>query len=107
MAVVAAAAVRGSRGSRGRGGGRGRKSNATKAAEKAKLAAFLLKRFGADGSKMGATAADDVQCQGSQTWAERDAELRADAVDLDSEDEAIGGGRPACGFTAPVGFPAW
>ena len=44
---------------------------------------------------MGATAADDVQCLGSQTWAERDAELRADAVDLDSEDEAIGGGRRA------------
>ena len=37
----------------------------------------------------------DVQCLGEQSWEERDLELRADAVDIDSEDEPIGGGRAA------------
>ena len=49
---------RGSRGARGggRGGpGRGRKSEATRAAEKAKLAAFLVAKYGND-SKLGAAA---------------------------------------------------
>ena len=36
-----------------RGGGRGKKSPATQAAEKVKLAAFLLNKHGAGGSKLG------------------------------------------------------
>ena len=70
-----------------RGGGRGRKSEATKAAQKAEKAAFLLKKYGAEGSRLAAQAAasaeEDVVCEGEKTREERDAELRDEAVSLD------------------------
>ena len=70
-----------------RGGGRGRKSEAAKAAQKAATAAFLLKKYGAEGSRLAAQAAasveEDVVCEGEKTREERDAELRDEAVSLD------------------------
>ena len=66
-----------------RGGGRGRKSEATKAALQAEKqkAAFLLKKYRAEGSRLAAQAAlstdEDVVCEGEKTREERDAELRA------------------------------
>ena len=71
-----------------RGGGWSQKSSATQAAEKAKLAAFLLNKYGAGGSRLAAgeaaTSADEeVVCEGEKTREERDAELRGEAVSLD------------------------
>ena len=70
-----------------RGGGRGRKSEAAKAAQKAATAAFLLNKYGAEGSRLAAQAAasaeEDVVCEGEKTREERDAELRDEAVSLD------------------------
>ena len=86
--------TRGSNGSRGgnaRGGpgGKGRKNEANKAAERAKLAAFLAGKYGAS-SKLGASAmnaahstSDDVEIMGEKTRAERDAELRDEAVSVE------------------------
>ena len=80
----------------GRGGpGRGRKSADTKAAEMAKMAAFLAAKYPGE-SKLAAQAAasssvgpsastDDLEVLGEMTWAERDAELRSEAVDCDSD----------------------
>ena len=64
---------------------------ATKAAKKAQLAAFLVEKYGASGSKLAAQAAsssadNDVECIGEKTHAERDAELRGQAVPLDDND---------------------
>ena len=68
-------------------GGRHRKSQATKAAQKAATAAFLLKKYGAEGSRLAAQAAASVEegvvCEGEKTREERDAELRDEAVSLD------------------------
>ena len=81
---------RGARGGGRSGPGRGRKSEATRAAEKAKLAAFLAAKYGSGGSKLAAAAAAssdaadaEVEVEGERTWAERDAELRAEAVAVD------------------------
>ena len=81
------------RGGGNRGGGRGKKSAASKAADKAagqaKLAAFLLNKYGAGASRLAAaealaTSADEeVVCEGEKTLEERDAELRGEAVLLD------------------------
>ena len=59
-----------------------------KAAGQAKLAAFLLNKYGAGGSRLAAgeaaTSADEeVVCEGEKTREERDAELRGEAVSLD------------------------
>jgi hypothetical protein len=73
----------------------GRKSAATKAAADAKLAAFLAAKYGGQ-SKFAAQAlasstagpsasTDDVEVLGEMTWAERDAELRSEAVDCDAD----------------------
>ena len=89
---------RGGHGARsgGRGGpGHGRKSEATKAAEKARLAAFLAARYPGS-SKLAAQAAvssgagpssstNEVEVLGEKTWEERDAELRSEAIDCDSD----------------------
>ena len=73
------------RGGGNRGGGRGKKSAASKAADKAagqaKLAAFLLNKYGAGASRL--AAAEEVVCEGEKTREERDAELRGEAVSLD------------------------
>ena len=81
---------RGAHGGGRSGPGRGRKSEATRAAEKAKLAAFLAAKYGSGGSKLAAAAAAssdaadaEVEVEGERTWAERDAELRAEAVAVD------------------------
>jgi len=74
-----------------RGGGRGKKNAASKksAADQAKLAAFLLNKYGPSGSRLAAaeavaTSADEeVVCEGEKTREERDAELRGEAVSLD------------------------
>ena len=74
-----------------RGGGRGRKNAASKksAADQAKLAAFLLNKYGPGGSRLAAaeavaTSADEeVVFEGEKTREERDAELRGEAVSLD------------------------
>ena len=79
------------RGGGNRGGGRGRKNAASKksAADQAKLAAFLLNKYGPGGSRLAAaeavaTSADEeVVCEGEKTREERDAELRGEAVSLD------------------------
>ena len=86
---------RGGRGGGRAGPGRGRKSAATKAAADAKLASFLAAKFGGQ-SKFAAQALasstagpsasiDDVEVLGEMTWAERDAELRSEAVDCDAD----------------------
>ena len=73
----------------------GTKSAATKAAADAKLASFLAAKFGGQ-SKFAAQAlasstagpsasTDDVEVLGEMTWAERDAELRSEAVDCDAD----------------------
>ena len=60
-----------------------------KAAGQAKLAAFLLNKYGAGASRLAAaeavaTSADEeVVCKGEKTREERDAELRGEAVSLD------------------------
>ena len=89
---------RGGRGARGggrSGPGRGRKSEATKAADQAKLAAFLAvkypetSRFAAAAYGAGASSSvdsDEVEFMGDKTWAERNAELRREAVSLDDGD---------------------
>ena len=72
-------------------GGRGNKNAASKksAADQAKLAAFLLNKYGPGGSRLaaaeaGATSSDEeVVCEGEKTREERDAELRGEAVLLD------------------------
>ena len=62
---------------------------AEKAAGQAKLAAFLLNKYGAGASRLAAaeavaTSADEeVVCEGEKTREERDAELRGEAVLLD------------------------
>ena len=62
---------------------------ADKAADQAKLAAFLLNKYGAGASRLAAaeavaTSADEeVVCEGEKTREERDAELRGEAVLLD------------------------
>ena len=74
-----------------RGGGRGKKNAASKksAADQAKLAAFLLNKYGPSGSRLAAaeavaTSADEeVVCEVEKTREERDAELRGEAVSLD------------------------
>eukprot|EP00964_Phaeocystis_antarctica_P016713 scaffold9191_cov56-Phaeocystis_antarctica.AAC.2 len=80
------------RGGGNRGGGRGKKNAASKksAADQAKLAAFLLNKYGpCSGSRLAAaeavaTSADEeVVCEGEKTREERDAELRGEAVSLD------------------------
>ena len=79
------------RGGGNRGGGRGRKNAASKksAADQAKLAAFLLTKYGPGGSRLAAaeavaTSADEeVVFEGEKTREERDAELRGEAVSLD------------------------
>ena len=53
----------------------------TKAAGQAKLAAFLLNKYGAGASRL--AAAEEVVCEGEKTREERDAELRGEAVSLD------------------------
>ena len=73
------------------GPGRGRKSKETKENERAQKAAFLAKKYDASGSKLAAqhtaasSSADDVECEGEKTFAERDAELRSAAVCVDEE----------------------
>ena len=52
------------------------------------MAAFLLNKYGAGGSRLAAgeaaTSADEeVVCEGEKTREERDAELRGEAVSLD------------------------
>ena len=72
------------RGGGNRGGGRGKKNAASKksAADQAKLAAFLLNKYGPGGSRLAAaeavaTSADEeVVCEGEKTREERDAALR-------------------------------
>ena len=79
------------RGGGNRGGGRSKKNAASKkgAADQAKLAAFLLNKYGAGASRLAAaeavaTSADEeVVCEGEKTREERDAELRGEAVLLD------------------------
>eukprot|EP00964_Phaeocystis_antarctica_P029553 scaffold16659_cov70-Phaeocystis_antarctica.AAC.5 len=62
---------------------------ADKAADQAKLAVFLLNKYGAGASRLVAaeavaTSADEeVVCEGEKTREERDAELRGEAVSLD------------------------
>ena len=102
---------RGRRGG-GSGGGRGHKSAATKLADKARLAALMAARKAVEraggswdpisgcavkGSVTPAEPADDeVECMGEtmrqEAEAARDVAIAQVAVDLDSEDEAIGGG---------------
>jgi len=69
---------RGAHGGGRSGPGRGRKSEATRAAEKAKLAAFLVAKYGSGDSKLAAAAAAssdaadaEVEVEGERTWAER------------------------------------
>ena len=70
-----------------RGGGRGRKSEATQAAQRAEKAAFMLNKYGAEGSRLAAQAAastvEAVVCEGEKSREERVAELRCEAVPLD------------------------
>jgi hypothetical protein len=83
----------GGRGGRGgRGGGRGRKSAARLAQETASLAAFLARKYGhesklarevASGTAAASEAEPEVECLGEKTWAERDAEGREAAVELE------------------------
>ena len=76
------------RGGGNRGGGRGKKNAASKksAADQAKLAAFLLNKYGPGGSRLAAaeavaTSADEeVVFEGEKTREERDAELRGGRV---------------------------
>ena len=58
-----------------------------RSAQRAEKAAFLLKKYGAEGSRLAAQAAtsmdEDVVCEGEKTREERDAELRNEAESLD------------------------
>ena len=71
------------------------RGEATKAADQAKLAAFMAakypetSRFAAAAYGAGASSSvdsDEVEFMGDKTWAERDAELRREAVSLDDGD---------------------
>ena len=97
----------------GNRGGRGRKSAATifaqQAATKARLDALLADRRererkereqreaaatndGSSAAEAAVEAEEEVVLLGEVSQAQRDAEGRAAAIDIDSEDEAIGGG---------------
>ena len=87
--------ARGGRAHSGRasGPGRGHVKASTKAARAAAKAKYLAEKYGADGSKLAAAAAsssgagssNDVEIVGERTREERDAELRKEAVPLDSD----------------------